>query len=114
MEKFLLVFFKGPVLARFCSYSISMTSLYACKVAKRPYIISYSYKSNSELNAKLNNDLHCLEEWLHGNKLTITVTKIQAMIVGSRPNLRKIIGNPSEAPYFAIGASSIDITQSAR
>ena len=45
--------------------------------------ISYSSKSVSGLNAKLNNDLHCLEEWLHGNKLTINVTKTQAMIVGS-------------------------------
>ena len=76
--------------------------------------ISYSSKSISELNAKLNNDLHCLEEWLHGNKLTINVTKTQAMIVGSRLNLRKIMGNPSEAPCYAIGDTNIGIVQSTK
>ena len=30
--------------------------------------ISYSSKSG-ELSAKFNDEVHCLEEWLHGNKL---------------------------------------------
>ena len=42
------------------------------------------------------------------------MTKTQAMIVGSRPNLRKIIDNPSEAPCFAIGDTNIDIVQSTK
>ena len=75
---------------------------------------SYSSKSVSELNAKLNNDLHCLGEWLHGNKLTINVTKTLAMIVGSRPSRRKIIGNPCEAPCSALGDTNIDILQSTK
>ena len=33
--------------------------------------ISYSSKSVDELSAMLYNDMHYLEEWLHGNKLTI-------------------------------------------
>ena len=36
--------------------------------------ISFLAKSVGELNTKLNSDLHYLEEWLHGNKLTIYVT----------------------------------------
>ena len=50
----------------------------------------------------------------HGNKLSINVTKTQAMIVEPRPNLRKITGNPSEAPCFAIGDTNIDIVQSTK
>ena len=63
---------------------------------------------------KWNNDLHCLEEWLHGNRLIINVIKAQAMIVGSRPYLRKITSNASEAPCFAIAGTNIDIVQSAK
>ena len=63
---------------------------------------------------RLNCDLHCLEKWLHGNKLTINVTKTQAMIVGSRPNLKKITSNASEGPCFVIGDTIIDNVQSAK
>ena len=42
------------------------------------------------------------------------MTKTQATIVGSRPNLRKIAGNPSEAPCFAIGDTDIEIVQIAK
>ena len=76
--------------------------------------ISYSSKSIGELNAMLNNDLHCLEEWLHGNKLTLNILKTEAMIVGSRPNLKRITCNASETPCFVIGDTTIDIVQSAK
>ena len=36
------------------------------------------------------------------------------MSVGSRPNLRKNIGNPSEAPCIAIGDTNIGIVQSTK
>ena len=36
------------------------------------------------------------------------------MIVGSQANLRKSMGNPSEAPCFAIGDANIDIVQSTK
>ena len=76
--------------------------------------ISYFSKSIGELNAMLNNDLHYLEEWLHGNKLTLNVLKTEAMIVGSRPNLKRITCNTSETPCFVIGDTNIDIVQSAK
>ena len=66
------------------------------------------------MHAKLNIDLHGLEEGLHGNELTINVPKPQAMIVGSRPNLKKITSNASEAPCLVIGDTNIDIVQSAK
>jgi len=73
--------------------------------------VSYLSKSVGELNAKLNCDLHCLEEWLHGNKVSINVTKTQAMIVGSQPNFKKVASNASEAPCFVIWDTTIDIVQ---
>ena len=65
--------------------------------------ISCSSKTVGELNVKLDNDLYCLEEWVHGNRLAINVIKAQAMIVGSRPNLGKITSNASAAPCIVIG-----------
>ena len=76
--------------------------------------ISYSFRSARELSAKLNCQLHCLEEWLHGNELSINETKTQAMIVASQPNLKKITSNASEAPCFVNGDTNIDIVQRAK
>ena len=76
--------------------------------------ISYSSKSFAELNTKLKCDLHFLEEWLHGKRLTINVTKTPAMNLRSRPNLKKITRNASGAPCFVIGDTNIDIAQSAK
>ena len=76
--------------------------------------ISYSFKTVGELNAKLNNGLHCLEEWSHGNRLAISVIKTQTMIVGSRPNLRKSASNALETPCFVIVGTNIDFFQSVK
>ena len=43
--------------------------------------VPYSSKSIGEMNEMLSSDLHCLDEWLYGNKLAINVTKTQAMTV---------------------------------
>ena len=73
--------------------------------------ISYTSKNIGDLNSKLNNDLACLKQWLHGNKLTLNVIKAQAMVLGSRPNLKKISNNVSEDPCFVIGETNIEIVQ---
>ena len=52
--------------------------------------IFHSPKNIGELNEKLENNLHCLKQWLHSNKPALNVITTQAMIVGSRPNLKKI------------------------
>ena len=52
--------------------------------------ISYSSKNIDELNETLNSDLESLKQWLEGNKLSLNVIKTQAMVVGSRPNIKKI------------------------
>ena len=52
--------------------------------------ISYSFKSIEDLTETLNNELKCLKEWLQGNKLSLNEIKTQAMVIGSRSNLKKI------------------------
>ena len=51
--------------------------------------ISYSSNNIDDINDYLNRDLNCLKQWLQGNKLSLNVIKTQAMVVGSRPNLKK-------------------------
>ena len=74
--------------------------------------ISYSSKNIDELNETLNSDLDSLKQWLDGNKLTelsLNVIKTQAMVIGSRPNLKKISDKLVPSPSFAIGNSHIDV-----
>ena len=73
--------------------------------------ISYSSNNIDELNNYLNRDLNCLEHWLQGNKLSLNVIKTQAMVVGSRPNLKKIAEGKVQSPSFVIGDSQIEIVE---
>ncbi len=65
--------------------------------------ISYSSKNIDELNATLNSDLDSLKQWFEGNKLSLNVIKTQAIVIGSRPNIKKISDKLVLAPSFAIG-----------
>ena len=73
--------------------------------------ISYSSKNIDDLNENMNRDLNCLKQWLQGNKLSLNVMKTQAMVVGSRPNLKKISDKKIESPSFAIGDSQVEIVE---
>ena len=46
--------------------------------------ISYSSDNMEDLVAVVNSDLSRLNRWLQGNKLSLNVIKIQAMIIGSK------------------------------
>ena len=50
--------------------------------------ISYSPKSVAVINSTINDDLSNLKLWLEGNKLSLTVRKTQAILIGSRPKLQ--------------------------
>ncbi len=76
--------------------------------------ISHSAKNINELNDTLNSDLDRLKEWLQGNKLSLNVVKTQAMVVGSRPNLKKIADNKVETPSFVIDGAEIDIVKNVK
>ena len=52
--------------------------------------ISYSSNNIDDLNDTLNRDLNCLKQWLRRNRLPLNVIKTQALVVVSRPNLKKI------------------------
>ena len=52
--------------------------------------LSHSSKNIVGLSENLNRDLYNLKQWLQGNKLSLNLIKTQAMVVGSRPNLKKI------------------------
>ena len=73
--------------------------------------ISYSSNNIDDINDNLNRDLNCLKQWLQGNKLSLNVIKTQAMVVGSRPNLKKISEGNVQSPSFAIGDSQIEIVE---
>ena len=51
-------------------------------------IFSYSSDKSDELDLEINEELSCIERWLHGNKLSLNVVKTQAMIIGSMPKIK--------------------------
>ena len=62
--------------------------------------LSHSSKSIVDLSENLNRDLYNLKQWLQGNKLSLNLIKTQAMVVGSRPNLKKIFDRKAHTPIF--------------
>ena len=76
--------------------------------------ISYSSKNIDDLNETLNSDLDSLKQWLEGNKLSLNVIKTQAMVIGSRPKIKKISDKSVPTLSFAIGNSHIDVVDNAK
>ena len=74
--------------------------------------ISYSTKNIEDLTETLNKELKCLKEWLQGNKLSLNVIKTQAMVIGSRPNLKKIGEETVDSPAFVINDSPVELVDS--
>ena len=60
--------------------------------------ISYSSSSLEDINQTLNSELSHLEQWLVGNKLSSNVLKIQALVVGSQPKIKKIVDKTVDHP----------------
>ena len=50
-----------------------------------------------------------LQNWLHGNKLSLNVVKTQSLIIGSRPNIQKIEKQAEAKPSFEIGDQKINM-----
>ena len=46
--------------------------------------ICYSSDNIEDLNAVVNAELTCLNDWLRGNKLSLSIIKTQAMVIGSK------------------------------
>ena len=76
--------------------------------------LSHSSKSIADLNENLNRDLCNLKQLLQGNKLSLNLIKTQAMVVGSRPNLKKISDKKAQPSTFVIDGSQIEIIEKAK
>ena len=76
--------------------------------------ISYSSKNIDELNETLNSDLYSLKQWLEGTKPSLKAIKTQAVVIGSRPNIKKISYTLVPIPFYAIGNSHIDVVATAK
>ena len=74
--------------------------------------IWHSSMSLADLQHDLNCDLSNLQNWLHGNKLSLNVVKTPSLIVGSGPNIRKIQSQPDAQPSFEIDNDNIEIVSS--
>ena len=71
--------------------------------------ISYSSDTSDELDLVINEELSCTEKWQQGNKLSLNVVKTQAMIIGSKPKIKKLKNNPSTRRSFKVGGEEIDL-----
>ena len=69
--------------------------------------LSHSSKTIVDLSESLDRDLSNLKQWLQGNKLPLNLIKTQAMVVGSRPNIKKISDREVQPPTFVIDESQI-------
>ena len=60
-------------------------SLHNSKVTMYADDTSLAYASNSidDITKAMNTELESLKKWLHGNKLTLNVTKTTSMIIGT-------------------------------
>ena len=74
----------------------------------------YSSKTIVDLSENLNRDLCNLEQWLQGNKLSLNLITTQAMVVESRPNLKKISDKKVQPSTFGIDDSQIEIVKKAK
>ena len=61
------------------------------------------------LNDTFNSDHDRPKELLQGNKLSLNIIKIQAMVKVSRPSLKKIDQNKEEIPSFVFDEAETDI-----
>ena len=99
---------------RFSSFSSIHDVPFALKKTKATMYaddtaISYSSNASDELDLVINEELSCIEKWLQGNKLSLNVVKTQAIIIGSKPKIKKLKNNLSALPSFRVGGEEIDL-----
>ena len=76
--------------------------------------ISFTARSVNDLNLTMNKELDSSRKWLQGNKLSLNVLKTQAMVIGSRPNLKKISTKLVEPPSFSIDGSEVEMVDNVK
>ena len=76
--------------------------------------ISFTARSVNDLNMTMTKDLDSLRKWLQGNKLSLNVLKTQAMVIGSRPNLKETLTKLVEPPSFSIYGSKVEMVHNVK
>ena len=64
--------------------------------------ICYSSDNIEDLNAVVNAELTCLNDWLRGNKLSLSIIKTQPMLIGSKRKISHIKNSSSVNPAFNV------------
>ena len=64
--------------------------------------LSHSSKNIVDLSENVNRDLCYLKKWLQRNKLSLNLIKTLAMVVGSRPNLKKFSNKQGTSLYLCL------------
>ena len=70
--------------------------------------IYYSSRNMEAINQTLNSELDHMRQWLQGNNLSLNVLKTQAIVVGSKPKIKKIIEKIIAPPQFLIGDAQVE------
>ena len=77
--------------------------------------ISYSSKSVNAISSAINDDLSNLKLWLKGNKLSLNVTKAQAMLIGSKEKpCQNICNSDGINPNFVIDDEVVPMINEAK
>ena len=76
--------------------------------------IASSSKSVDAINSAINDDLSNLKLWLECNKLSLNVTKSQAMLIGSRAKLQNISNSDGINPKFVIDDEVVPVINEAK
>ena len=71
--------------------------------------ICYSSDNIEDLNAVVNAELTCLNDWLRGNKLSLSIIKTQAMLIGSKRKISHIKNSSSVNPAFNVANDDIGL-----
>ena len=71
---------------------------------------SLAYASNSidDITKAMNTELENLKKWLHGNKLTLNVTKTTSMIIGTNRKLHESNSGELIQAHFKISGEAIE------
>ena len=70
--------------------------------------ISFSSNKIGEINTVVNAELACLEKLLQSNKLSLSIIKTQAMIIGSVQTLGQMNKTSDIIPCFQVDGNEID------
>ena len=84
----------GPLLLLICINDLPF-SLQSSQVTMHADDTTLSHPSKTivDLIKNLNRDSCILKQWLQGNKLSLNLIKTRAIVLRSRPNLKKISDN---------------------